>query len=258
MSLRSRSRAGSAKRLLGSDGFTLLEVMVSLAILLGALVYIAQAHIDATRETSRAKMLTVATMLGKAKMNEIEADMFREGFSEFEEEDCGDFGDDVYGKFEKFKWCVLVEKIELPENLDLGKALGLTTDTTSTFGSQSGSSPGSIPDPSQSPLAALLGGLGGMSGLGQAAAGLISSQFGMIRNVIEQAIRRVTLTISWDDGIKKKQYVLVTYFSDPNVIDRGIMFGGGTGTGGIPNVTGSSKSSSSSSSSSSTSKTSKK
>ena len=82
-----------------------------------------------------------------------------------------------------------------------------------------------------SPNAMLLGGMGGMEGMGGMAAAIISSQFGMIKNVIEQAIRKVTLTVSWKEGRKEREFVVVTYITDANVIDRNIMFGGAMPTG---------------------------
>lgn len=223
----------------GVKGFTLLEVMVALGILLAALVYVAQAQMDATQDSNRAKMLTVASMLARAKMNEIEFDMRRDGFPEFEEEECGDFGDDVYGRFSKFKWCVNIDKVELPENLDLTTALGLGADGTSSTSSTSGK--GGAPSVASGPLAMLLGGMGGMEGMGGMAAAIISSQFGMIKNVIEQAIRKVTLTVSWKEGRKEREFVVVTYITDANVIERNIMFGGAMPTGFGTGPTGGTK-----------------
>lgn len=73
------------------------------------------------------------------------------------------------------------------------------------------------------------GQMGGMASLmSQGAASLIASQFGIIRNVIEQAIRRVTLTVSWNEGSREREITLVLYLTDPNVIERQIM-GGASG-----------------------------
>ena len=248
---RARPRAGAPQR-----GFTLLEVMVALAIMVSVLVWISQAHIDATVDTSRAKMMTVATMLARAKMNEIEFELMREGFSDFEEEECGAFDDESYGGLEKFKWCYSVEKIELPENLDLQRAFGLGTGEDGGESAESSGAPAPTP---ASPLMSMLGGMGGGSGLGSMmsgpAAGLIASQFGIIRNVIEQAIRRVNLTVSWSEGFRDKELVIVAYFTDPNVIERQIMGGmGGMGGAGLPTGGGSSGSKSSTSSGGTSSK----
>ena len=225
-------------------GFTLLEVMIALAILVTALVVVAQANMDATQDASRAKMLTVATMLARAKMNEIEFDLKHDGFSDFEEEECGDFGDDEYGGLAKFKWCYTVEKIELPENLDLQSMLGgQGADEEGEEGS-SPSGPGA-----GGPLSGMLGMLGGgalgggASPMAGMAASLLASQFGIIRNVIEQAIRRIILTVTWPEGAHDKSLTLVLYITDPDVVERGIMSPGSFMGGGMPGGSGGSSAS---------------
>ena len=226
------------------SGFTLLEVMIALAILATALVVIGQAHIDATRDISRAKMLTVAAMLARAKMAEIEFEMKREGFPEFEEEECGDFSDEDYGGLTKFGWCYTIEKIELPEDIDFQRLL---------LGQQGGEGEGEgEEDTEQQPktgLASLLETLGVsdqspiMDLLNGPAAAMVASQFSMIRNVIEQSIRRIILTVSWREGTREKSLTLVLYVTDPNVIERGIrspasLMGGGMGRTAGSSMTG--------------------
>jgi prepilin-type N-terminal cleavage/methylation domain-containing protein len=241
-------------------GFSLLEVMVALAILVTALVWVAQAQLDATMDSNRAKMMTVASQLARAKINEIEFLLRREGFSDFEEEECGDFGDEEYGEFEKFKWCYSVEKIELPENLNLQRALGLgggeegdgSEGSTPPGSLPSGLSSGALPGGAGGPLASMLGSMGGgaSSLLSQGAASLIASQFGIIRNVIEQAIRRVNLTVSWNEGMRERELTIVLYLTDPKVIESQIM-GGAGGMPGMPGATGAQPGAGSSGSSSS-------
>ncbi len=225
------------RRTATNAGFTLLEVMIALGILVTALVVVAEANMGATQDASRAKMLTVASMLARAKMNEIEFDLKHDGFSDFEEEECGDFSDDEYGGLAKFKWCYTIEKIELPENLDLQSMLG------GQGGDQEDAEGGSPSGAPVGPMGGVLGmlgggafGSGGSSPMGGMAASLLASQFGIIRNVIEQAIRRIILTVSWPDGASEKSLTLVLYITDPDVVERGIMspgsFMGGAGMPG--------------------------
>ncbi len=223
-------------------GFTLLEVMIALAILVTALVVVAQANMGATRDASRAKMLTVATMLGRAKMNEIEFDLKHDGFSDFDEEECGDFGDDDYGGLAKFQWCYTIEKIELPENLDLQSMLG-----GQGQGQEGDEDSPSSPSAPASPFGGMLsmlggGGMGGgASPMAGMAASLLASQFGVIRNVIEQAIRRIILTVSWPEGARDRSLTLVLYITDPDVVERGIMSPGSFMGGGMPGQGGGSR-----------------
>ncbi len=223
-------------------GFTLLEVMIALAILVMALVVVGQAHIDATRDSSRAKMLTVASLLARAKMNELEFQLKRDGFPEFEEEECGDFGDEEYGGLSKFSWCYTIEKIELPEDIDFQKLL--LGQNPAGEGEEEGEAE-SEGGKSTTGLAGLLQNLGVpedssiMNLLNGPAAAMVASQFGMIRNVIEQSIRRIILTVSWPEGSKERSLTLVLYLTDPNVIERGIrspasLMGGGLPGGTVP------------------------
>ena len=57
-------------------------------------------------------------------MHDIEADLLKDGWEEFDDEECGDFTDDEYGGLARFKWGVRIDKIELPDSGDVGSAVG--------------------------------------------------------------------------------------------------------------------------------------
>ena len=52
-----------------------------------------------------------------------------------------------------------------------------------------------------------------------AGANAMSSQFGIIKDVLEQGIRRVTVTVSWVEGRKSQDVTVITYFTDPRKVD---------------------------------------
>ena len=90
------------------SGFSLLEVMVALAILAMALVVLVGITTDNVRNTQHAKMVTIATFLSRAKMAEVEDLVLEDGFTENDEEDEGDFGDQGWPDIH---WKTTIEKI---------------------------------------------------------------------------------------------------------------------------------------------------
>lgn len=205
-----------------SGGFTLLEVMVALAIMAMALTLVSGIQQRSLMMTSRSKMISVATMLARYKMVDLEDDLFEEGFSDFEDTEKGDFGEEG---FEKFRFELVIDKIELPTNVN-------SETMADTFGSLSG---GGGDDSGQG------------SSIMAAQAQLMASQFEMFRNILERSIRRVHLKVLWREGRDDKSVSVVAFFTDPRKIDEAL--------GGGGKITDTSKSSSSSSSSGSTSNT---
>ena len=68
-------RAGAA------SGFTLLEVMIAVAILAATLVVLLRIVTNNIRATNHAKMTTAATFLARTKMSDVEDDVLYNGFS---------------------------------------------------------------------------------------------------------------------------------------------------------------------------------
>jgi len=94
-------------------GFSLLEVMVSVAILAISLTVLLTFSGTTLVKSGRAEKLLVATMLARQKMTDIEIDLEkqkkRREFPEERSED-GDFDE----PFEDYKWKMEIRKIELP------------------------------------------------------------------------------------------------------------------------------------------------
>lgn len=99
-------------------GFSLLEVVIALAILSLSLVVLLQAQGQALASASRSRDLTVATLLARGKMVDIEQRLFHDGFVMNDEEDDGDFRDEGYPDI---KWKSRVSEVEL----DLSTLKGL-------------------------------------------------------------------------------------------------------------------------------------
>lgn len=227
----SHARASIASR----RGFTLLEVMVSVAILGLGLTAILSAQAGSFAAASHARNLSVATGLLRCKMTEVEEELGRLGFQELDQTESGICceGDDTPNM--KCTW--KIEKPVLPE----GKFGDLKLDTALNGGpagglgsllsggpAASGALPSLGPDAKLGDVAGALGGLmsgaapggsptpgaAGTPDLGSAAAGGIGGIASMVMGLVypslkilfEASTRRVTVTLNWREG--KKDYAM--------------------------------------------------
>jgi general secretion pathway protein I len=221
----------------GQDGgFTLLEIMVALAILGLSLVTLSEITTTNVRNTHHAKMVTTATFLARAKMADLEDIVQYEGFVDTDQLDEGDFTEE---ERPEFRWKTFIEKIELPADL---------TQKVQDANQQQ------MEDNSQNPMASMAGLMGGFMGM------LIEP----IRVGIEESVRRVTVQVFWDEpGRPERSVEVVTFLTDPAKLDLAVQAIGqpaggtdqqGQGTGGASgSSSGSTPGSSGSSGSSSTS-----
>jgi general secretion pathway protein I len=194
--------------------------MVALAVLAVALTYIAQSQQQSVRMTNRAKLVSVATLLAREKLVDLEDKLFEDGFSDFEQTEEGDFREEG---FERFRYELVVDKVELPSSIK-------PDDLAHAASDEAEKSPG--------------GGaaLGGMMGVG---AKQMSMYFDLFRNILEQSIRRVQLKVIWDEGSLEQSISLVSYFTDPRKIDAALSGAGqaadgtsGSGTSGSGTTSG--------------------
>jgi general secretion pathway protein I len=207
---------GRAERSDFKDGFTLLEVMIALAILGAALTVLLNMSSADIRASHKAKLLTIATGLARAKMLDLEEELLRTGFQDTAERMEGDFEPEGQPKF---AWTALVEKVQLPEAGQLAE----------------GQKEGSTPPPSaddEANNAALLN-LSGGSDSGALGASMVQLYFPLIRPVLEQAIRKVTLEVKWRIGADEETLKVIAFYTDTKAIDQAVRnFGGQGGAGG--------------------------
>jgi type II secretion system protein I len=193
-----RRRADNA----GIRGFTLLEVMVALAILTTTLVVLLQIITNNVRATNHAKMTTAATLLARSKMTDLEDTILENGFSTDNEDDKGTFRDQG---FPSFRWESAIERIELPTDLKQ-MAADQASDSTK----------------SKDPMQALTGMMGG----------LMSGFMDPIRIGLEESVRRVTVRVFWDEvGRHNLTFDVVEFLTDPAKLDASL-------TGGAPGQAG--------------------
>ena len=196
---RSRSVARTARpRARMTSGFTLLEVMVALAILAIALVGLIGRVARDTRISREVAMQDVATELVRYKMYEMEAFLLKEGFPELNDEQDGDFGEQGWPDI---TWEAVIEKVELPnisamDELDKAGEDGASTDGASGGGTGSPLDPSGQFDPS-------------------AAGGMLGPYYETLKEVLEVSIRKVTVTVKWYVGQEPFEMVVACYFTDP-------------------------------------------
>lgn len=191
-------------------GFTLLEVMISLAILALALATIAGINANSFESSNYARHITVATLLARSKMLDVEELLRKDGFSDSDKEYDGDFSDEGYSSM---KWTATVRKVEVDVGQLVGGLFGgevqaenLPDAVTSFLGASKGESD---VDPSQ------LGAVEGNDLSQMLGGGMMEAMFKQVGDTLANSIREVTLEISWGskqsaESLKFVQYVTTT------------------------------------------------
>lgn len=215
------------------QGFTLLEVIVAVVILAVGLSALFTSEGGAIRLAQRARTTTVATLLARCKMAEIEERVMKEGFPTEGFDGRDGCCEDAEHKDFSCEW--KVERIVLPAELGgteegegadgedskdgplgtLQKSLGAdgkegdksATDPASKMGIPLG---GGILD---SVGASLGGAEESESSLGDdpIASMLLEMTFPIMKPVIEDQVRRATVSVHWDEGAKEHSFEVVQF-----------------------------------------------
>jgi general secretion pathway protein I len=199
-------------------GFTLLEVMVALAILALGLTSIFSSEVGAMRIAGRAKHLNLGTLLARCKMGEIEEQIAREGLPAID-----DSGNDACcegAEIEGFTCEWRLERVVLPD------------------APVEGDGAEGAPSPAEQALA----GAGGVADL--AANGLdesvladlaMSIAFPSLKPSIEEQVRRATVVVHWEEGRREASFDVVRFFvANPPAAETPSGTGTGTGTRTTP------------------------
>jgi len=197
-------------------GFTLLEVMVSLAILAMSLVAAFDVVGGALRNHERTRHLELATLLARGKLVEVEARFEEDGFRDFEESEDGTFEEEGHPEV---AWSVKTVKPTVGLGVEgvvkaltgadggLEGLLGLAPGALGGTGDGKGSG-----GPTTSAMAGLQGAGGLAGGLGASAAlGAIQGQLTALGEEIKKGVREVRLTVSWKEGAREESFTVVTH-----------------------------------------------
>jgi Tfp pilus assembly protein PilE len=247
-------------------GFTLMEVMIGLALLGLALTVLIKSTASSIFAARQSQMMGIATDLSRAKMHDIEELLLKDGFTETDQSE-GDIGEPEKGVnasptanarsgkcFEEEGWpnicyAYRVEQVELPSMEELtrmaqGRAQG------SAAGSGSGSGSGEEGGFENSALGGMLSMMGGFGGGADGAdvedaqtASFVSSQYTMVQQVLKVSIRKVTLVVWWDVMGRTRDLKTVAFYTDASAMDKVLMglgsqelapAGTGSGSGTTP------------------------
>ena len=192
-------------------GFTLLEVLVAIAILGLALTVILSSQVGLFSSAQRARYLTVATTLLRCKMSEVEAKLLKEGYQLTDVNDEGPCCEEEDSPGYHCTW--KVEKVELPDMAEMGDAsvasgdggsLSALLDLKSNLDLDGG-------------IAALanFGGSFGEAGVGSLAPMLMSFVYPSLKPMLEASIRKVTVSVAWKEGALDRTLDVTEFVTDP-------------------------------------------
>ncbi len=235
---------------LSRRAFTLLEVVVALAILGVSLVAVFDINASAVYSHIYAKKLTVATLLARSKMTDLEQKLYDEPLPADDEEDAGDFSAEGWPGY-KWRAKIIVPKTNglAPEQLfgalfnfpmmggsGAGGKDGAGGLLGSLFGG-AGASGGAMGAGAAAAAAAggpqPAGGAGMFAALGPMA-GMAQQQFTQMVDQLQKSVREVHLTITWKEGKITESIDLVTHVVSLGVgSDRN---GGAAAASGQPNA----------------------
>jgi prepilin-type N-terminal cleavage/methylation domain-containing protein len=99
------------KSILGNQkGFTLLETIIALAIMVVTLASIITVESNSIQASIRARQMNTVAMLARNKMIEMEYEIEGKQFTEVKKENAGDFG----ASYQDYRWTTEVKEIKFP------------------------------------------------------------------------------------------------------------------------------------------------
>lgn len=194
-----------------SRGFTLLEVMVALSILALSLVAIAGINANSFQASNYAKHLTVATLLARSKMIDVEEELREDGFGDDEKTFDGDFSDEGYPGM---RWRAVARPVEVDVANLLGPFLGgevssdkLPSEMQAFLGAMNGELP-AIGDEANNFVEQVQG-----SDLKKLVGGeQMEVIFKQVGETLGNSIREITLEIEWGkEGVDLETVKFVQY-----------------------------------------------
>jgi general secretion pathway protein I len=182
-------------------GFTLLEVMIAIAILGLSLTAIFSSEVGAANVAARARRQSVAATLARCKMGEIEEIISIEGLPALEKKDTDNCCD--HAPVEGFECDWIVDRIILPE-------LGAGDDGTED---DEESSPNDLLNEAVDEVTgeggpteqAIAGQAGNLSILA------LQLAFPILKPFLEEQVRRATVTIRWKEGPDERGFEVTQY-----------------------------------------------
>ena len=161
------------------SGFTLLETMIAMTIMLVAFSAILMIESNSLNSAAKSRQMNVVAMLAKNIMVETELKLEGRIFSEIKKEDTGDFKE----PYQEYKWKREIKEVKFP-NLNMAGKKQEGGDENADEGSGSNS--------------------------------LAETLTKLLTNFLSNAIREVVVTISWKKGSGEQSFTVATYWVNLN------------------------------------------
>jgi len=257
--MRTSERASAA----ASRAFSLLEIMVAIAILGLTLTVILSAQGSLAASDKIAAREGMAVTLARCKMTAVEEDLLKRGYPVLDEIN----GDEVCCEgvdAPSFTCDTAVERVELPEmssgggeggDAGIGGALAAAVKGVQPGKGGENGAPALPPSLAKEGTIASAVGDGGLTEIaatmarqtdeaaqGGGASGLVAQVLGIVypslRPILSNSVRRVTIAVHWDEGPNEREFKLVQFVSNPSIaaqsMGAGMPGGPGGGPGGAP------------------------
>jgi len=219
-----------------SSGFTLIEVMVALAIMALSLTWILSRSMQIVREVEASRIRGVAVHLAQTALWDIEETLRKDGFQETDQStDWETFEDEGWPQV---SWKADVRKVELPspEQLQAMAAAQAQAEQqrmqTADGGVGEGTGAGATASGGGGLISMLgmFGGGGGVTAEDQASLGFLGGGgYKIVQDVFKQAIRKIVVTVKWTTIGEEESFDVVYYITDPDAMNR--VIGGVAGAG---------------------------
>lgn len=177
-----------------SRAFSLLEMMVAIALLSLGLVLLLQVQARSIQLAQQARDMTIATQLARAKLYDCETDLMKKGFSIGDYDEEGNFSDD---EMPGFFWECHAYKPDMP----VADASDIT--------------------------AASAGGALGLGDTAEASEGQADPMMGMIAPILAQmsgilgdSIRELHVIIRWGTGDDMQEMTVTTHVIDKTAVNN--------------------------------------
>lgn len=184
-------------------GFTLLEVLVALALLAAALAAAADLAGGALRNHEYARELSSAVLLARGQMAALEERFEGSGFKDSDEEDSGDFSEggrpDIRWKAQVLRPAPELSAEELLARLAGQAGAKDASDLIAKVLGQQVAPSGSGPTTSPaSPAVAMV-------------ANLLQTQLRQFGETLKRSVRELRLTVTWPSGRKTRSFTVTTH-----------------------------------------------
>lgn len=170
-------------RNLGNRGFTLLEVMIAMAIMLVAFSSILAIQSSSLNSALRSRQIHEVGMLARGAMAQTEVEIAGKKFNEISEEASGQFED----PYQDYSWTRKIKEITMPNLAGIAQAA-------------------SADEP------------GGQSNSEEEAqkSAMMEQMTKVVTNFLSKAVREVTITVTWKRGPGVQKYEVAMYWVDLN------------------------------------------